>query len=199
MAHSKETPPVKVFVVSGTFDIIVQFLFLLRVRDSASAPLRHSAFPKIAEVKYLRLLTPTENKRLNELIGFLCVTVAVLAALALISYSPRDAAWNVSANGPDSVSTNNWIGPAGAYGADLLFQVFGFAAFLLPMALAVLGWRWLKNRAHQFANCHAGGLRTFVAGAAIAAYVMAFPGCSRHSTAWRNAGYIGFRRFAYRL
>jgi len=24
--------------------------------------------------------------------------------------------------------------------------VFGFAAFLLPMALAVLGWRWLKNR-----------------------------------------------------
>jgi len=24
---------------------------------------------------------------------------------------------------------NNWIGPVGAYGADLLFQVFGFAAF----------------------------------------------------------------------
>jgi DNA segregation ATPase FtsK/SpoIIIE, S-DNA-T family len=116
------------------------------VRDSASSPLRHSAFPKIAEVKYLRLLTPTENKRLNELIGFLCVTVAVLTALALISYSPRDAAWNVSANGPDSVNTNNWIGPAGAYGADLLFQVFGFAAFLLPIALAVLGWRWLRNR-----------------------------------------------------
>ena len=117
------------------------------MRDSANAPPRHSAFPKIAEVKYLRLLTPTENKRLNELIGFLCVTVAVLTSLALISYSPHDAAWNVSANGPDSVTTNNWIGPAGAYGADLLFQVFGFAAFLLPMALAVLGWRWLKNRA----------------------------------------------------
>ena len=98
-------------------------------------------------MKYLRLLTPTENKRLNELIGFLCVTVSVLTALALISYSPRDAAWNVSANGPESASTNNWIGPAGAYWADLLFQVFGFAAFLLPVALAVLGWRWLKNRA----------------------------------------------------
>lgn len=97
----------------------------------------------------MRFLTPTENKRLNELIGFLCVTVAVLTALALISYSPRDAAWNVSANGADSASTNNWIGPAGAYASDLLFQVFGFAAFLLPMALAVLGWRWLKNRPIQ--------------------------------------------------
>jgi hypothetical protein len=28
-AHQKETPPVKVFALLGTFDIIVQFLFLL--------------------------------------------------------------------------------------------------------------------------------------------------------------------------
>ncbi|HEY8715293.1 MAG TPA: DNA translocase FtsK [Candidatus Acidoferrum sp.] len=94
----------------------------------------------------LRFLTPTENKRLNELIGFLCITMAVLTALALISYSPRDAAWNVSASAQDATTTQNWIGPAGAYASDLLFQVFGFASFLLPMALAVLGWRWLKNQ-----------------------------------------------------
>nr|MDP9147314.1 DNA translocase FtsK [Acidobacteriota bacterium] len=94
----------------------------------------------------MRFLTPTENKRLNELIGFLCITLAVLTALALISYSPRDAAWNVSANGPDAGITRNWIGPAGSYVADLLFQVFGFAAFLLPIAIAVVGWRWLKHR-----------------------------------------------------
>jgi hypothetical protein len=47
----------------------------------------------------VRFLTPTENKRLNELIGFLCVVAAVLIGLALISYSPRDAAFNVSATG----------------------------------------------------------------------------------------------------
>jgi DNA segregation ATPase FtsK/SpoIIIE, S-DNA-T family len=98
-------------------------------------------------VNDLRFLTPTENKRLNELIGFLCITVAVLTALALISYSPRDAAWNVSASAQDATTTQNWIGPAGSYASDLLFQVFGFASFLLPMALAVLGWRWLKNQA----------------------------------------------------
>ena len=95
----------------------------------------------------MRFLTPTENKRLNELIGFLCVTLAVLMALALISYSPRDAAFNVSAPSPDGGPARNWIGPVGAYGADILFQVFGFAAFLLPVSMAILGWRWFRSRA----------------------------------------------------
>ncbi|MGC1618144.1 MAG: DNA translocase FtsK 4TM domain-containing protein, partial [Candidatus Acidiferrum sp.] len=95
----------------------------------------------------MRLLTPTENKRLNELIGFLCITLAVLIALALLSYSPKDAAFNVSAAPPDGSPARNWIGPAGAYGADLLFQIFGFAAFLLPAAILVLGWRWFRSRA----------------------------------------------------
>ncbi len=95
----------------------------------------------------MRLLTPTENKRLNELIGFLCITLAVLIALALLSYSPKDAAFNVSASPPDGSPARNWIGPVGAYGADLLFQIFGFAAFLLPAAILVLGWRWFRSRA----------------------------------------------------
>ncbi len=93
----------------------------------------------------MRFLTPTENKRLNELIGFLCVAVGVLIALALISYSPRDASFNVSAAAPGDGPARNWIGPVGAYGADLLFQVLGFAAFLLPVALLVLGWRWVRS------------------------------------------------------
>jgi DNA segregation ATPase FtsK/SpoIIIE, S-DNA-T family len=95
----------------------------------------------------VRFLTPTDNKRLNELIGFLCITFAVLMALALISYSPRDVALNVSAPPTDGTLAHNWIGPVGAYGADLLFQVLGFAAFLLPLAIAILGWRWFRSRA----------------------------------------------------
>jgi S-DNA-T family DNA segregation ATPase FtsK/SpoIIIE len=95
----------------------------------------------------VRFLTPTENKRLNELIGFLCMIIAVLITAALLSYSPHDAAFNVSANPPDDHPVQNWIGPAGAYTSDLLFQIFGFAAFLLPLALVILGWRWFRSRA----------------------------------------------------
>ena len=95
----------------------------------------------------MRLLTPTENKRLNELIGFLFIVVAVLVGLSLISYSPHDVAFNVSAPPVDGPLAHNWIGPVGAYSADALFQVFGFAAFLLPAAILILGWRWFRSRA----------------------------------------------------
>ncbi len=95
----------------------------------------------------MRVLTPTDNKRLNELIGFLFMTLAVLVALSLISYSPHDVAFNVSAPPADGPLAHNWIGPVGAYGADFLFQVFGFAAFLLPVALLILGWKWFRSRA----------------------------------------------------
>ena len=95
----------------------------------------------------MRFLTPTENKRLNELIGFLCIVAAILIGLALISYSPRDAAFNVSASDGADHLTRNWMGPVGAYASDLLFQLFGFAAFLLPVALGILGWRWCLSQA----------------------------------------------------
>ena len=112
----------------------------------SAAPVRDTRPSPNAEEKFLRFLTPTENKRLNELIGFLCITLAVLMGLSLLSYNPRDAAFNVSAYSPDVHTANNWIGPVGAYSADILFQIFGFAAFLLPIALSVLGYRWLRSR-----------------------------------------------------
>jgi len=59
---------------------------------------------------------------LNELLGFLGVTIAVLIALALLSYSPHDPSFNVSTDSPDLHAARNWIGPVGAYGADLFFQ-----------------------------------------------------------------------------
>ena len=94
----------------------------------------------------MRLLTPTENRRLNEMMGFLGITLAVLIALALLSYSPHDASFNVSAQMPDAPQARNWIGPAGAYSADLVFQFFGYAAFLLPMGIVALSLRWFRSQ-----------------------------------------------------
>jgi DNA segregation ATPase FtsK/SpoIIIE, S-DNA-T family len=94
----------------------------------------------------VRVLTPTENHRLNELVGFLGVTIAILMALALLSYNPYDPSFNVSAQSPDLHAARNWIGPVGAYGADLLFQGFGYAVFLLPLGIFVLGARWFRSQ-----------------------------------------------------
>src|SRR5215831_5749072 len=105
---------------------------------------RHSAFPKKAEENFVRFLTPTGNKRLNELIGFLCIVVALLMTGALISYSPKDPSFNVA--GSPNVAVANWIGPIGSYGADALFQLLGYGSFLLPMALLALGINWFRSR-----------------------------------------------------
>jgi DNA segregation ATPase FtsK/SpoIIIE, S-DNA-T family len=93
----------------------------------------------------VRVLTPTENRRLNELIGFVGVTMAILLALALVSYSPHDSSFNVSAGSREAHAARNWIGPVGAYGADLLFQGFGYAVFLLPIGLFLVGMRWFRS------------------------------------------------------
>jgi S-DNA-T family DNA segregation ATPase FtsK/SpoIIIE len=94
----------------------------------------------------VRFLTPTGNKRLNELGGFLCLTLAILIGLALLTYQPNDASFNVSTSPSEDHPAHNWIGPAGAYGSDLIFQLFGFSAFLLPAGLLALGWRWFRSR-----------------------------------------------------
>ncbi|MFB3915420.1 MAG: DNA translocase FtsK [Terriglobales bacterium] len=97
-------------------------------------------------MKYFSVaFTPTNNRRLNELIGFLLFVSALLLFLALGSYSPLDGSLNTAA--PTSVrSPRNWIGVAGAFSSDLLFQVAGLAAFLLPVMLGFLSVRWFWSR-----------------------------------------------------
>ncbi|HTW25473.1 MAG TPA: DNA translocase FtsK 4TM domain-containing protein, partial [Candidatus Baltobacteraceae bacterium] len=93
----------------------------------------------------MRVLTPTENKRLNELIGFVGLSLAVFLALSLLSYSPLDPSFNVSAGPIGSTPVHNWIGPVGAHLADLVFQFSGYAAFLFPVAICMVALRWFRS------------------------------------------------------
>ena len=88
--------------------------------------------------------TPTRNKRLNEFVGLVLLVSAILLLLALISYRPDDASFNTISS---SRSVSNWAGVLGANTSDLLLQLEGAAALLLPVLLGVLGWSWLRSRA----------------------------------------------------
>lgn len=90
--------------------------------------------------------TPTKNRRLNELIGFLVLVFAILLSLALISYSPLDPSLNTAAPGADVRPPRNWIGVVGAMTADLLIQTGGVGAFLVPVFLVLLAIRWFFSR-----------------------------------------------------
>ena len=96
-------------------------------------------------MKYLSVaFTPTNNRRLNELVGFLLFVSAILLFLALGSYSPLDPSLNTAA--PPTASPRNWIGVFGAVSSDLLFQFAGIGAFLLPVLLGFLSVRWFWSR-----------------------------------------------------
>src|SRR5580692_12311735 len=90
------------------------------------------------------IVTPTMNRRLNELIGFLMCVSALLLFLALVSYSPLDPSWNSASVLTGSHAARNWIGIVGAYTADAFLQFFGIGAFLLVVFPAMLGVRWFR-------------------------------------------------------
>ena len=93
-----------------------------------------------------RTFTPTGNRRLNELIGFLVFVFAVLLVLALVSYSPLDPSLNTAANPPAGRPAHNWIGVVGAIVSDLALQIFGVAVFLIPVFLLLYSLRWFRSR-----------------------------------------------------
>jgi S-DNA-T family DNA segregation ATPase FtsK/SpoIIIE len=96
-------------------------------------------------MKPLKLvLTPTRNRRLNEMIGLMVLVVAGLLLLALFSYHPADPSFNTVVGDP-AARPQNWTGLVGAYISDLLLQLEGAAAFCLPLLLAALGWAWMRS------------------------------------------------------
>jgi S-DNA-T family DNA segregation ATPase FtsK/SpoIIIE len=98
-------------------------------------------------MRYLsQIFAPTNNRRLNELIGFLLCVSALLLLLALASYSPLDPSLNSASVLTGSRAARNWIGVVGALISDLVLQGFGIGAFLLPIFSAMLGIRWFRSR-----------------------------------------------------
>jgi len=95
---------------------------------------------------FLRAFTPTKNRRLNELIGFILFVAATLLFLALAGYSPVDASLNTAASPSASHPAHNWIGLFGALLSDILLQFAGISIFIVPVCLAMLAARWFKSR-----------------------------------------------------
>jgi S-DNA-T family DNA segregation ATPase FtsK/SpoIIIE len=75
--------------------------------------------------------TTGTRRRFNELTGLLLLLASVLLLLALVSYHPGDP----SLDTVGAQTVHNWTGRVGATLSDLLLQLEGAAAFLLPVLL----------------------------------------------------------------
>jgi S-DNA-T family DNA segregation ATPase FtsK/SpoIIIE len=89
----------------------------------------------------MKLLSPTPQKRINELVGLLLLSLGLIVLLSLASYHAQDPSWNTASE----VRPLNLIGYPGAWLSDLLLQGFGIGAFLFPVFLFGLAWKWVRS------------------------------------------------------
>lgn len=71
---------------------------------------------------------------LKDFLGFVCLSFAVFLFICLISYDPKDPSMNTKILSND-YTISNYGGIIGSYLADFMMQVFGYAAYLFPIAL----------------------------------------------------------------
>ncbi|MGH8497132.1 MAG: DNA translocase FtsK [Gammaproteobacteria bacterium] len=69
--------------------------------------------------------------------------LALILLVALASYDPTDPGFSFVG---DTERTQNAIGPAGAWTADLFFLLFGRPSYLFPLMLVYAGWLIYRRR-----------------------------------------------------
>lgn len=79
----------------------------------------------------------TGIQRIMEVGMMLSCVFAFFILLALASFHPADPSWSQAGLQSD---VHNWVGPIGAWFADILFFSLGAFAYTLPFCMAFLGW-----------------------------------------------------------
>jgi S-DNA-T family DNA segregation ATPase FtsK/SpoIIIE len=79
----------------------------------------------------------TGIQRIMEVGMMLSCAFAFFILLALSSFHPADPGWSQAGLQSD---VHNWVGPIGAWFADILFFTLGWFAYSLPFCAAFLGW-----------------------------------------------------------
>jgi DNA segregation ATPase FtsK/SpoIIIE, S-DNA-T family len=98
----------------------------------------------------MKLLSPTQHTRLNEVVGFLLLLAGLALLLSLVSYHAQDPSLNTAS----SARPLNLVGYPGAYLADIFYQCFGATAYLFPLLIFALSWKWIHSDAFE-----AGGVK----------------------------------------
>ena len=85
------------------------------------------------------------SRRVSEFVGVALFAAALIWIIALASYEPSDPAWFFSTGA--HAAPANFAGRVGAFLAELSFQLFGYASYLGPAAMVIIGWNFFWCRA----------------------------------------------------
>jgi S-DNA-T family DNA segregation ATPase FtsK/SpoIIIE len=136
------------------------------------------------------LSTSALSRRLSEFVGVALFAAALIWFISLASYSASDPVWFFN-TGAD-LAPANFAGRVGAFLAELSFQVFGYAAYLIPAILAVIGWHYFWCRVVDAAYTKIlGAVLLFSCAAAFLA--LAFGAAGAGARDFRPGGVVGDR------
>jgi S-DNA-T family DNA segregation ATPase FtsK/SpoIIIE len=137
-----ENPEIGFVLYSALSQSTIGFVYANSQTSSISAILKELRL--LPTASRMRLFTPTPSRRLNEVTGFLLLAAGILLLLSMASFHPQDPSLDTVAG---AVRAKNLAGVVGAYMADVFLQSFGVAAFVLPILIFALGWKWIRSSA----------------------------------------------------
>ncbi|HVG70882.1 MAG TPA: DNA translocase FtsK [Vicinamibacterales bacterium] len=82
----------------------------------------------------------TLSRRLSEFLGVALFAVGLIWLISLVSHEPTDPVWFFTTGATNA--PENFVGRVGAFLSELSFQLFGYAAYLIPGVIAVSGWHY---------------------------------------------------------
>ena len=102
----------------------------------------------------------TVSRRFSEFVGVALFAAALIWIISLASYEPADPVWFFSTGA--HAAPANFAGRVGAFLAELSFQLFGYASYLIPAVLVVSGWNYFWCRSLDAAATKATGAALLV-------------------------------------
>ena len=131
----------------------------------------------------------TVSRRVSEFLGVALFAAALIWIIALASYDPNDPVWFFSTTS-HAAGVNNFAGRVGAFLAEFSFQLFGYAAYLIPAAFVIIGWTYFWCRTFDAAGTKAAGAALLVA--AISTFLsLVFGTLDLSGQSFRAGGYTG--------
>jgi DNA segregation ATPase FtsK/SpoIIIE, S-DNA-T family len=128
------------------------------------------------------------SRRMSELLGVALFAGSLLWLIALASYNPSDPVWFF--NTGSDLPPENFAGRVGAFLAELSFQLLGYAAYLIPIVMVVIGWHyfWCRVLDAAYTKLFGAGLLF----ACVAAFLsLAFGSLDVSGKPFLAGGYIG--------
>ncbi len=80
------------------------------------------------------------SRRVSEFVGVALFAASLIWIVSLASYEPTDPVWFFS-TGSHAVPLN-FAGRIGAFLAEVSFQLFGYASYLIPIVMVIVGWNY---------------------------------------------------------